>query len=724
MANDQPTSTRTRTLLIIVGIMVIIGVIVAIYSFSKGKKPNKMASPTSSVPNNIYVTPGAKSSEKYAKLQAEANIAGTKKAEAQGKTFVPTILGNKSEDDGRNFNDQLTNILKVKEKVTDNSELDRLNKQLALLLAELNKHGNSIDDLLKLIQELQNKGYNVSDLENLLKKLMNEGYNTEELAKLLNKLKSQDYKINDLEAMLRRLLKEGHDPELINKILEQLLKDKLKALEDALKKLQDGGYDTKNLKNLEQQLNNPDITKLLEQLANQGYKVDSLDNLLKQLMDKGYNIFDWQIMFTQLKQDGYQVDKLQELLNNLKANGVEINDLKNLFDAISKQNTPKNQAAANLNSKTFLQEQLQNVFANKEPPPTNNPSVASLDKEYAELIKKQQEAAIAEERARKLEAERIRKNKQLALTAEAKQKAMNEILANMNRESETANTTWNTVPQQSFIQGELSAAKLKENDINQNNNSNNATSNNNLMQFKSENNDTIIKAGTILFAVLETSVNSDEPGPILARIVQPPLKNTKLIGTVQASTNKHSETLTLNFSTANIPERIKTYGISAVAIDPNTARTALASNVDHHYLLRWGTIFAATFLQGYSRAVAQSGTTVQSSNNGAQTNTVTTQAPLNPKQQTFQGLGDMASSWGQGVSQFSNRPITITINAGISVGILFTSDFTIPSTDEAPAEEVKQLSNKPSAQPDNSANTTKQEPAVASTNQTNNNNNK
>lgn len=716
MANDQPTSTRTRTLLIIVGIMVIIGVIVAIYSFSKGKKPNKMASPTSSVPNNIYVTPGAKSSEKYAKLQAEANIAGTKKAEAQGKTFVPTILGNKSEDDGRNFNDQLTNILKVKEKVTDNSELDRLNKQLALLLAELNKHGNSIDDLLKLIQELQNKGYNVSDLENLLKKLMNEGYNTEELAKLLNKLKSQDYKINDLEAMLRRLLKEGHDPELINKILEQLLKDKLKALEDALKKLQDGGYDTKNLKNLEQQLNNPDITKLLEQLANQGYKVDSLDNLLKQLMDKGYNIFDWQVMFTQLKQDGYQVDKLQELLNNLKANGVEINDLKNLFDAISKQNTPKNQAPANLNSKTFLQEQLQNVFANKEPPPTNNPSVSSLDKEYAELIKKQQEAALAEERARKLEAERIRKNKQLALTAEAKQKAMNEILANMNRESETANTTWNAVPQQAFIQGELSAAKLKEND-----NPNNTTANNNSIQFKPENNDTIIKAGTILFAVLETSVNSDEPGPILARIVQPPLKNTKLIGTVQASTSKHSETLTLNFSTANIPERIKTYGISAVAIDPNTARTALASNVDHHYLLRWGTIFAATFLQGYSRAVAQSGTTVQSSNNGAQTNTVTTQAPLNPKQQTFQGLGDMASSWGQGVSQFSNRPITITINAGISVGILFTSDFTIPSTDEAPAEEVKQLSNKPSAQPDNSANTTKQEPAVASTNQTNNN---
>jgi hypothetical protein len=62
------------------------------------------------------------------------------------------------------------------------------------------------------------------------------GYKTEELAKLLATLKNQGYSVNDLEKMLKKLLTEGYDPNLINKILEQLLKDRLKALQDAIKK--------------------------------------------------------------------------------------------------------------------------------------------------------------------------------------------------------------------------------------------------------------------------------------------------------------------------------------------------------------------------------------------------------------------------------------------------------------------------------------------------------
>jgi hypothetical protein len=167
-----------------------------------------------------------------------------------------------------------------------------------------------------------------------------------------------------------------------------------------------------------------------------------------------------------------------------------------------------------------------------------------------------------------------------------------------------------------------------------------------------------------------------------------------MIGSVQAASSKYAEGLLLSFTTANIPDRIRSYGISAIAIDPNTARTAISTDVDHHYLLRWGTIFAATFLQGYSKAVAQSGTTVQSSTNGAQTNSTTTQSPLNPKQQIYQGIGDMATAWGQGISTFSNRPTTITIDAGTSLGILLTSDFNIPSSDETPTDQDTITSQK------------------------------
>ncbi len=751
-------NTRTRTLLIIIALMLLIGVSVAIYSFSSKSGKNKAnVSPTSGIPTNMQITPGAKSSEKYIALQQAANMAGTKKADAQGKTFIPTIIGNKSDDTGKDFNSQLNDILK--EKGTGNSaDTDRLSKQLASLLAMLNAQGDEINNLLRLLKELQNRGYNVADLEALIRKLMGEGYNTDELAKLLAKLKDQGYKISDLEDMLRRLLKEGYDPDLIKKLLDQLLKDKLKALEDAIRQLQEAGYNTKNIQILEQQVNNPDLTKLLEQLANQGYKMNSLEDLLKQLMDKGYNISDWNITVQQLQKDGYDVNKLQDLLNQLKAQGMDIKSLKDLLDALAKKNQSlesllkrlqdqgadleklkklladlqnqgfdkaalekliadlirkglnpdeiyaellrrlheKGQHNAHTTKEPLNKEQLTNIFNSKNnpTPSTHNTTkleVPEIDKEYSALLKKQHEAAVTEENNKKQTEDLMVKDKQLALNTEAQQKAMEEILKNMNTESDLAAKAWNTIPSQSFVQGDLATTKDSSEDSSKQNKAGNSTTTT-LGTTPTTNNDNIIKAGSILFAVLETAVNSDEPGPILARIVQPPLNNSKLIGKVEPSTSQYSETLVLTFTNINIPERIRSYAVAAVAIDPDTARTALASDVDHHYLLRWGTVFAATFLQGYSSAVAQSGTTVNTTNNGAQATTTTQQAPLNPKQQIFQGLGSMATGWGQGVSQFTNRPATITINSGVSLGILFTSDFTIPSSDEVTVDPMKQSS--------------------------------
>lgn len=682
------SGTRTRTLLIIVAGMLFIGIWVAIYSFSKGNKSSKNVSPTSGIPNNIYVTPGSKSSEKYVELQQAANISGTKKAEAQGKTFIPTIIGNKADDLGNQFNNQLSDILKEKSHTQD---YERLSKQLAELLAQFSKQGNEIDNLLRLIRELQNQGYNVEDLEKLTRKLMKDGYNADELSRLLAQLKNQGYAINDLESMLKKLLAQGYDSNMINKILEQLLKDRLKALQETIKKLQDGGYNTTN-KTYIQQINNPDLAKLLEQLANQGYKTDSLEDLLKQLMDKGYNIFDMQIMLQQLEKDGYDVSKLQDLLNQLKKAGQDIKDLRGLLDALTKKNLAQQNNQTPISKKETIEfpkdtkALLSNIFnTNKQ---QNDHQPTETEQKYAEIIHKQQQKAIEaekakadEEKSRKMMEEKKAQQKQSMINSETRKKDMEAMFNNMNAEADALTANSNKVPAQSFVRGEeikdgsgqTTQTATEQLNINAN--------------AKLASKDKILKAGTILFAVLETSVNSDEPGPILARIVQPPLQNTTIIGSVQAASSKYAEGLLLSFTTANIPDRIRSYGISAIAIDPNTARTAIATDVDHHYLLRWGTTFAATFLQGYSRAVAQSGTTVQSSTNGAQTNTTTTQSPLNPKQQIYQGIGDMATAWGQGISSYSNRPNTITINAGTSLGILLTSDFNIPSSDEIPTDQ-------------------------------------
>ena len=74
---------------------------------------------------------------------------------------------------------------------------------------------------------------------------------------------------------------------------------------------------------------------------------------------------------------------------------------------------------------------------------------------------------------------------------------------------------------------------------------------------------------------MDTSVNSDEQGPVLATIVSGKLKGAKLIGSFSGP-SQNSDKITLSFNTMTIPGGSGSISINAYAIDPNTARTALA----------------------------------------------------------------------------------------------------------------------------------------------------
>ena len=95
----------------------------------------------------------------------------------------------------------------------------------------------------------------------------------------------------------------------------------------------------------------------------------------------------------------------------------------------------------------------------------------------------------------------------------------------------------------------------------------------------SANKSIMLKTGDILHAVLETAVNSKEPSPIMAKIVTGDLKGTRLVGSIGVSGKK----VVLQFNRANVPGLNKSLNISAVAIDPETSRTAMASEVNNHY---------------------------------------------------------------------------------------------------------------------------------------------
>lgn len=196
----------------------------------------------------------------------------------------------------------------------------------------------------------------------------------------------------------------------------------------------------------------------------------------------------------------------------------------------------------------------------------------------------------------------------------------------------------------------------------------------------------VYKAGDVAFAVVETSVNSDQPGPVMARIVNGPLKGAKLLGSFERQQKK----LMLSFNVLSIPDLPQSIGINAIAIDPETARTALATGVDNHYLTKYGTLIASSFLEGMGLAVETSlGTPELTNENGA---IVASQLQASSKDQLIVGLGKVGQRIAQEIDQSDIQP-TVTIDSGTGIGLLMMSDLRI----EQPEEKV--VNNQVQQQP-------------------------
>jgi intracellular multiplication protein IcmE len=189
----------------------------------------------------------------------------------------------------------------------------------------------------------------------------------------------------------------------------------------------------------------------------------------------------------------------------------------------------------------------------------------------------------------------------------------------------------------------------------------------------------IIKAGSILFAVLDTALDSDQPGtPVMATIVTGPYKGTRLLGAFQAEQNA----LVVQFSNMSMPTMNKTIGINAYALDQNTANNAIATSVDHHYLLRYGMLFASAFMQGFGNAYQNYNYTCPPgtanctliNSNGTPNTQATT------KTAAYQGLGQVGTTLSQVAAQQFNTPTTIKVDQGTGrIGVLFMNDVALPA---------------------------------------------
>lgn len=180
-----------------------------------------------------------------------------------------------------------------------------------------------------------------------------------------------------------------------------------------------------------------------------------------------------------------------------------------------------------------------------------------------------------------------------------------------------------------------------------------------------------VKAGDIMMGVLTSTVNSDENSPVMARVVSGKLRGATLIGAFTLLKNK----VLINFNKMNMPGKPASIGINAVAIDPQTAHTALADCVNNHYWLRYGTLFASSFLSGLADAISQQGSQTSTGAGGI----LVTHDPLSTGQTLAVALGAVGSQYASVLGSNFTRPPTVHVYDGDSIGLLFMQDLTVPS---------------------------------------------
>jgi intracellular multiplication protein IcmE len=423
---------------------------------------------------------------------------------------------------------------------------------------------------------------------------------------------------------------------------------KLKSVGFSAKELHDAGFTAQALKAIgftAQELHDAGFTATpLKQAGFSAAQLKSIGFLAKELHDAGFNAQDLKAVgFTakELQDAGFTVTQLKNAglnLNKLATAGVDDSQIAGL-DAVNPDLSGKVSAlpaisgAGDYNSKNAVAAERDNA------------------KQLQQILTRQNQQLADQRYQQKI------------------QQRVSEMLSMANQDLQT----WKRVATQVYSAGSQIPSKKQlletkgRNEMSRANQDSTTT-------MTSSNRRVLVKTGDILFAVIDTSINSDEPGPILATIVSGKFNGAKLIGSFTLPSN--AEKMIISFNTLSVPGASRTTSISAIAIDANTARTALSSNTDHHYLLRYGSLFASSFLEGFGSAFQSANTTIAIDPVGAGAVTIQNGVGRSTLENAVIGLSTLGKTWGQAAQQQFNTPVTVEVYSGTGIGVLFTQDVT------------------------------------------------
>jgi intracellular multiplication protein IcmE len=180
----------------------------------------------------------------------------------------------------------------------------------------------------------------------------------------------------------------------------------------------------------------------------------------------------------------------------------------------------------------------------------------------------------------------------------------------------------------------------------------------------------LIPAGRGVYAHPILALSSDQTSPVVMQADSGPIAGDRLIGGFA----RQDERLVIHIS--QIIHNGQSLGCDGVVIAPDTMEASVATDVDQHYLTRFILPAAAAFVQGLGQALATTSNTtaVLSPFGGA-----TTSTNLNFHQQLGVAAGVAAGQIGTVLNQAAPKGPTVSLDANVSVGVMFLSDVKLES---------------------------------------------
>lgn len=177
----------------------------------------------------------------------------------------------------------------------------------------------------------------------------------------------------------------------------------------------------------------------------------------------------------------------------------------------------------------------------------------------------------------------------------------------------------------------------------------------------------IVPAGNIAYGQLLNELNSDIRGPVLVHVLSGPFAGGRALGRFSLQ----DEYLVLTFD-AIVKDAVY-YNITGIALDENTTLTGQQSDVDRHYFTRIILPAAAKFISGYASAAAETGTTTTTTGGGG---VVQDKPKPDAEEQVYKGVESAAETVSEILDENADRPITVKLHKGTTMGILFMQSVT------------------------------------------------